>query len=43
MSVTLRFRPEAEQDIKDASAWYKKQKSQLGLEFIQEVEKLAGF
>ena len=43
MSVTLHFRPEAEQDIKDASAWYKKQKSQLGHEFIQEVEKLAGF
>ncbi|SMN11416.1 Plasmid stabilization system protein [uncultured Candidatus Thioglobus sp.] len=34
------FRPEAEQDIKDASAWYEKQKIHLGLEFIQEVEKL---
>lgn len=37
MTVEVRLRPEAEQDLADAAAWYEKQLSGLGHQFLDEV------
>jgi plasmid stabilization system protein ParE len=46
MTLLLRVRPEAEQDIEEAAAWYEQQRLGLGHEFLDEVlrvfEKLSG-
>jgi len=38
MSLSLIIRPEAEEDISDAYAWYESQRTGLGIEFIGCVE-----
>jgi toxin ParE1/3/4 len=38
MSISLIIRPEAEEDIHDAYAWYESQRTGLGIEFINCVE-----
>jgi plasmid stabilization system protein ParE len=38
MSHSLIIRPEAEQDIQDAFAWYETQSSQLGSEFVRAID-----
>ncbi|MGH8128195.1 MAG: type II toxin-antitoxin system RelE/ParE family toxin [Gammaproteobacteria bacterium] len=37
MSLELRVRPEAEQDIEDAATWYEEQRLGLGQQFLDEV------
>ena len=37
MSHEVRLRPEAEQDLADASVWYEKQRQGLGHDFLDEV------
>lgn len=37
MTFEVRLRPEAEQDVSDAAAWYEKQRPGLGHEFLDEV------
>ncbi|MBS3950316.1 MAG: type II toxin-antitoxin system RelE/ParE family toxin [Peptococcaceae bacterium] len=39
MIYEIRFRPEAENDIEDASVWYESQRQGLGHFFLNEVEK----
>ena len=39
MNYEIRFRPEAEYDIEDASVWYESQRHSLGQLFLDEVEK----
>ncbi|MGQ0834917.1 MAG: type II toxin-antitoxin system RelE/ParE family toxin [Gammaproteobacteria bacterium] len=41
MTVEVRLRPEAEQDLADAAAWYEEQRPGLGQEFLDEA--LAAF
>jgi plasmid stabilization system protein ParE len=38
MTVEVRLRPEAEQDLVDSANWYQNQRSGLGLEFLQEAQ-----
>ena len=40
MSYTVRLRPEAEQDLRSAAAWYERQQAQLGQEFLDEFVKV---
>jgi plasmid stabilization system protein ParE len=46
MTLLLRARPEAEQDIEEAATWYEQQRLGLGREFLDEVlrvfERLSG-
>ena len=37
MTLEIRLRPEAEQDLADAAAWYEEQRQGLGHEFLDEV------
>lgn len=37
MTLQLRVRPEAEQDIEGAATWYEQQRAGLGNEFLDEV------
>lgn len=37
MTLEVRLRPEAEQDLADAAAWYEEQRQSLGHEFLDEV------
>lgn len=37
MTVSVRLRPEAEQDLADAAAWYEEQLPGLGNRFLDEV------
>lgn len=37
MTLEVRLRPEAEQDLSDAAAWYEEQRQGLGHEFLDEV------
>ena len=37
MTLEVRFRPEAEQDLADAAAWYEEQRQGLGHDFLDEV------
>ena len=37
MTLEVRLRPEAEQDLADAAAWYEEQRQGLGHEFLDEV------
>lgn len=37
MTLEVRLRPEAEQDLADAAAWYEEQRKGLGHEFLNEV------
>ncbi|MGH8643422.1 MAG: type II toxin-antitoxin system RelE/ParE family toxin [Gammaproteobacteria bacterium] len=37
MTVEVRLRPEAEQDLSDAALWYEGQRSGLGQQFLDEV------
>lgn len=37
MSLPVRVRPEAVQDLQDAAAWYEEQSGGLGQEFLDEV------
>jgi plasmid stabilization system protein ParE len=37
MSWQLKFRPEVEQELADASAWYEMRQPGLGSEFIEEI------
>ena len=37
MNYEVRLRPEAEEDLADASAWYEEQRQGLGHEFLDEV------
>lgn len=37
MTLQLRVRPEAEQDLEEAAIWYEQQRSGLGDEFLNEV------
>ena len=39
MIYDVRFRPEAENDIEDASVWYGSQRQGLGQLFLDEVQK----
>ena len=39
MSYKLTYRPEAEIDIDEAAKWYEKHRTNLGFEFIDEIEK----
>ena len=39
MIYEIRFRPEAENDIEDASVWYESQRQGLGQLFLDEVQK----
>ena len=39
MSLPLRVRPEAAQDLEDAAAWYEEQSGGLGQEFLDEVRR----
>jgi plasmid stabilization system protein ParE len=38
MTVEVRLRPEAEQDLAGSATWYEDQRSGLGLEFLQEAQ-----
>lgn len=38
MTLEVRLRPEAEQDLADAAAWYEEQRQGLGHEFLDEVQ-----
>ncbi|WP_368428830.1 type II toxin-antitoxin system RelE/ParE family toxin [Sulfuricaulis sp.] len=37
MTLEVRLRPEAEQDLADAATWYEEQRQGLGHEFLDEV------
>ena len=37
MTLEVRLRPEAEQDLADAAAWYEEQRQGLGHDFLDEV------
>jgi len=37
VTLEVRLRPEAEQDVADAAAWYEEQRQGLGHEFLDEV------
>lgn len=37
MTFDIRLRPEAEQDLADAAAWYERHREGLGHEFLDEV------
>ena len=37
MTLEVRLRPEAEQDVADAATWYEEQRQGLGHEFLDEV------
>lgn len=37
MSLALRVRSEAEQDLEDAAEWYEEQRTGLGREFLDEI------
>ncbi|MGH8613689.1 MAG: type II toxin-antitoxin system RelE/ParE family toxin [Gammaproteobacteria bacterium] len=37
MTVEVRLRPEAEQDLSDAALWYERQRTGLGKQFLDEV------
>ena len=37
MTVEVRLRPEAEQDLAEAARWYEQQRPGLGLEFLDEA------
>jgi plasmid stabilization system protein ParE len=37
VTLEVRLRPEAEQDLADAAAWYEEQRQGLGHEFLDEV------
>lgn len=39
MSYKLTYRPEVELDIDETAKWYEKHRTNLGFEFIDEVEK----
>lgn len=41
MSYKLTFRFEAELDLEETAKWYEKQKQNLGIDFLDEVEKKA--
>jgi toxin ParE1/3/4 len=38
MTVEVRLRPEAEQDLADAAAWYEEQRPGLGQQFLEEAQ-----
>lgn len=38
MTVVVRLRPEAEQDLADAAAWYEEQRPGLGQRFLDEAQ-----
>ena len=40
MTVEVRLRPEAEQDLTDAAAWYEEQRPGLGRQLIDEAQVL---
>ncbi len=40
MNYTVRLRPEAEQDLQSAAAWYARQQAELGQEFLNEFVKI---
>jgi plasmid stabilization system protein ParE len=40
MTVEVRLRPEAEQDLADAAAWYEEQRPGLGRQFLDETQVL---
>ena len=37
MTLEVRLRPEAEQDVSDAAAWYGEKRAGLGHEFLDEI------
>lgn len=37
MGWKLQLRPEVEQDVFEAAAWYENRQTRLGLEFIEEI------
>jgi hypothetical protein len=37
MTVEVRLRPEAEQDLAESAAWYEQQRTGLGQEFLDEA------
>jgi plasmid stabilization system protein ParE len=37
MTINLRLRPESEQDLADAAAWYEEQREGVGNQFLDEV------
>jgi plasmid stabilization system protein ParE len=37
VTIDVRFRPEAEQDLAEAARWYEEQRPGLGQEFLDEV------
>lgn len=39
MSLLIRVRPEAAQDLEDAAGWYKEQSEGLGNKFLEEVRR----
>lgn len=43
MKFSVYNKPEANQDIYDASQWYEEQKQGLGFDFIDDVEELLGY
>jgi plasmid stabilization system protein ParE len=40
MTVGLRIQPEAAQDIEDAAVWYEGRRAGLGLEFLDELDRV---
>src|ERR1700745_3818647 len=38
MTVEVRLRPEAEQDLADAASWYEEQRRGLGRHFLEEAQ-----
>jgi plasmid stabilization system protein ParE len=38
MTFEVRLRPEAEQDLADAAAWYEEQRPGLGRQFLEETQ-----
>jgi plasmid stabilization system protein ParE len=38
VSLTVIFRPEAEEDLRQAFNWYKEQRKGLGIEFLQSID-----
>jgi plasmid stabilization system protein ParE len=39
VSFKIYYRPEAELDIEDAAKWYEQQRLNLGVEFVEEIER----
>lgn len=37
MGWRLQFRPEVEQDVFEAAAWYENRQTRLGVEFVEEI------